>query len=78
MVTVCLLTDAWFPLVDLPRLVPIPNSPRPIRHMKSLLEALPEAPLHRPIVHRKLRMRGEDTQILNGKDSLALLRSFYL
>jgi len=45
MMPICLLADTSPTLVDLPRLISIPNSPFSIRHPKSPLEPLPEPPL---------------------------------
>lgn len=77
-VAVGLFTYTRFTLINLPWLIPIPDSPMPISHMESLLEALSEAPLHRPIMNSELCVGREEGEVFNGEDGLTLLRPFYL
>jgi len=78
MVAVSLLADSSSTLVDLPRLVSIPNRPFSVSNVKPPLESLPKAPLHRLIVHCKLSMARLESEIPNRKNSLAVPRTLHL
>lgn len=77
-VAVSLLADSAPTLVDLPRLVSIPNRPFSIRNVEPPLEPFTKAPLHRLVVNCKLSMAGLESEVPNGEDSLAVPRTLHL
>lgn len=71
MMAVGLLADAKSALIDLPRLVPVPNGPAAISDMEVLLEAFPEAPFGGLVVDSELVVGGFEGEVGNREDGFA-------
>ena len=67
MMSVSLIAFGDVSLIDLPRLIAVPNGPFSVSDIEPLLKALPESPLDRFVHHHKSIEQMLESNLVDGQ-----------